>query len=125
VATLRVEAPPLLAAALTEARVLAGDRAWVAPADATVLEAARLLTLLAGAWPEPLVQVQASGAVALEWEAGARGWLVLTVHGNATLQHAAVIDGDEYGLTEDFGDAIPEWAQELLRRLWAHPVSQG
>jgi hypothetical protein len=51
--------------------------------------------------------------------------LVLTLHGNATLQHAAVIDGDEYGLTEDFGDAIPEWAQELLRRLWAHPVSQG
>ena len=115
----------MLAAALHEARALAGHRAWLAPTEQTLLEADRLLKLLAHAWPAPQVLVQPSGAIALEWEAGARGWLVLTLSGTASLEHAAVIDGDEYGLTEDFVDSVPDWAQELLRRLLAHPVSHS
>ena len=116
---------PLLAAALDEARALADHRAWLAPTEQTLSEADRLLKLLANAWPVPQVLVQPSGAIALEWEAGARGWLVLTLSGTATLEHTAVIDGDEYGLTEDFVDAVPGWARERLRRLLAHPVSHA
>ena len=108
-----------LLAAVAEAGVLAGERAWTAPSDATLREADRLLGLLAGAWPAPGVQVQPDGAIALEWEAGDRGWLALTVRGNATLEHAAVLDGDDYGLSEDFGDGVPDWALEMLRRLHA------
>ncbi len=114
---------PLLEAALAEGGALAGHPAWTAPAPATQLEAERLLALLADRWPAPDVQVQPTGAITLEWEVSERGWLLLTLHGNATLEHAAVIDGDEYGLTEDFVDAVPDWALELLRRLLAHPVS--
>ena len=108
-----------LLAAVAEAGVLAGERAWAAPTDATLREADHLLALLAGAWPAPGVLVQPDGAIALEWEAGDRGWLALTVRGNATLEHAAVLDGDDYGLSEDFGDEVPDWALEMLRRLHA------
>ena len=108
-----------LRAAVAEAGALAGERVWTAPSDATLHEADRLLALLAGAWPAPGVLVQPDGAIALEWEAGDRGWLALTVHGNATLEHAAVLDGDDYGLSEDFGDGVPDWALEMLRRLHA------
>ena len=72
----------------------------------------------------PGVQVQPDGAIALEWEAGDRGWLALTVRGNATLEHAAVLDGDDYGLSEDFGDGVPDWALEMLRRLHAPHVDR-
>ena len=116
---------PLLAAAVDDSRALVKLGVWSAPNDVTLREADRLLKLLAHAWPVPQVLVQPSGAIALEWEAGARGWLVLTLSGTATLEHAAVIDGDEYGLTEAFVDAVPDWAQELLRRLLAHPVSHS
>ena len=108
-----------LLAAVAEAAVLAGERTWATPSDATLREADRLLALLAEAWPAPGVLVQPDGAIALEWEAGDRGWLALTVRGNATLEHAAVLDGDDYGLSEDFADAVPDWALAMLRRLHA------
>ena len=47
-----------LLAAVAEAGVLAGERTWAAPTDATLREADRLLALLAGAWPAPGVLVQ-------------------------------------------------------------------
>ena len=124
-ATATAAVSPLLAAALDDSRALANLGVWTAPCDVTLREADRLLKLLAGTWPMPQVLVQPTGAIALEWEAGGRGWLVLTLSGTATLEHAAVIDGDEYGLTEDFVDAVPDWARELLRRLLAHPVSHS
>lgn len=117
----------MLAASLADARLLAGARAWTVPNDATLREAERLFALLAtagAAWPAPAVWVQPDGAVVVEWEAGKRGWLALSVHGLGTLTHAAVIDGDDYGLSEDFGDALPDWALELLRRLHAPRVSE-
>ena len=119
----------MLAASLAEARLLAGARAWTVPNDATLREAERLFALLAtagagAAWTAPAVWVQPDGAVVLEWEAGERGWLALSVHGLGTLTHAAVIDGDDYGLSEDFSDALPDWALELLRRLHAPRVSE-
>lgn len=119
----------MLAASLAEARLLAGARAWTVPNDATLREAERLFALLAtagagAAWTAPAVWVQPDGAVVVEWEAGERGWLALSVHGLGTLTHAAVIDGDDYGLSEDFGDALPDWALELLRRLHAPRVSE-
>ena len=116
------EPQAMLAASLAEARLLADARAWTTPSDATLREAGRLLTLLAmegATWPAPAVWVQPDGAVVMEWEAGERGWLALSVHGLGTLTHAAVIDGDDYGLSEDFADALPDWALELLRRLQA------
>jgi hypothetical protein len=114
-----------IAEALDEARALAAQRPWQLPNEATVIEAQRLLDLVSVEWPAPEVQAQANGAIALEWEAGgdadARGWLTLTVVGQRTVEHAAVIDGDEYGLTEDFVDVLPGWANELLRRLHQAP----
>ena len=117
----------MLAASLAEARLLAGARAWTVPNDATLREAECLFALLstqAAAWPAPAVWVQPDGAVVVEWEVGERGWLALSVHGLGTLTHAAVIDGDDYGLSEDFADALPDWALELLRRLHAPRVSE-
>ena len=111
--------------ALREARALAAQRDWQMPNEATLAEAQRLLDLVGVEWPAPGVQALASGALVLEWEAGGdagtRGWLTLTVVGQGTVEHAAVIDGDEYGLTEDFADVLPGWANELLRRLHHAP----
>ena len=111
-----------IAEALLEAQALATQRDWQAPSETTVEEAERLLALVNIAWPGPDVQAQADGSIALEWDAGAHGWLTLTVVGQCTVEHAAVIDGDEYGLSEAFIDAVPDWAQELLRRLHQEPA---
>jgi hypothetical protein len=107
--------------ALDEAQALALQRDWQVPSEATVAEAQRLLDLVSLEWPAPEVQTQADGSITLDWEAdlsaNSRGWLTLTVVGQNTVEHAAVIDGDEYGLSEAFTDVIPDWAQQLLRRL--------
>lgn len=108
--------------ALLEAQALTTQRDWQAPTDATVAEAERLLALVKIEWPEPDVQAQANGSITLDWDAGAHGWLTLTVAGQRTVEHAAVIDGDEYGLSEAFIEAVPDWAQELLRRLHQEPA---
>jgi hypothetical protein len=100
---------------------LAAQRDWKVPSEATVAEAQRLLDLVSLEWPAPEVQTQADGSITLDWEAGAHGWLTLTVIGKQTVEHAAVIEGDEYGLSEAFIDAVPDWAQELLRRLHGTP----
>jgi hypothetical protein len=117
-----VAAVKSIAEALAEARALAAQRAWQLPNEATVIEAQRLLDLVSVDWPAPEVQAQANGTITLDWEAGAHGWLTLTVAGQRTVEHAAVIDGDEYGLTEDFMDVLPGWANELLRRLHQAPT---
>ena len=112
-----------LADALTEARAFAGQRGWQVPSEATTLEAEKLLDLVRAPWPAPEVQSQADGSISVEWEDAARGWLTLTVKGQQKLEHAAVINGDEYGLAEDFVDALPGWAHELLNRLHLlHPT---
>ena len=107
---------PLLTAAIEEARVLA-ERGWTAPSDATIDEAQRLLDLVSPAWRAPMVRVEPHGAISLEWEAGEYGWLSLSVEGIGTLEHSAVIEGDEYALVEDFGNELPDWAGTLLHRL--------
>jgi hypothetical protein len=110
-----------IAEALAEAQALAAQREWQVPSEATVAEAQCLLDLVSLKWPAPEVQTQADGSITLDWEADlandAHGWLTLTVIGKQTVEHAAVIDGDEYGLSEAFIDVLPDWAQELLRRL--------
>ena len=108
-------------AALIEAQTLASQRDWQVPSAATLLEARRLLDLVGIEWPAPDVQSHANGGISLEWEQGAHGWLTLTVAGQQTVEHAAVIDGDEYGLVEAFVDVLPGWAQELLQRLHRTP----
>ncbi|AKJ31802.1 hypothetical protein [Caldimonas brevitalea] len=110
---------PLLAAALAEAHALGRSRAWSPPSDAAVADAERLLDLVAAPWPAPEVLVEPTGVIALEWEAGAHGWLRLAVQGDATVEHSAVIEGDEYGQVESLSDGLPDWAAELLRRLYA------
>lgn len=110
-----------IAEALQEARDLAATRNWQVPTQATALEAERLFDLVSKQWPAFEVQAHADGSISLEWEADVRGWLTLTVTGQQKLEHAAVIAGDEYGLAEDFGDALPGWAQELLGRLHVAP----
>jgi hypothetical protein len=114
-----------IADALAEAQAFAAQRDWRVPTEATLAEAQRLLDLVRVEWPAPEVQAQANGAITLDWEAGGdadtRGWLTLTVAGQHTVEHAAVIAGDEYGLTEDFIDVLPGWANELLRRLHQAP----
>jgi hypothetical protein len=113
-----------IAEALAEAEALASQRDWQVPTEATVAEAQRLLDLvneLNPQWPAPEVQTQADGSITLDWEVDTRGWLTLTVIGQHTVEHAAVIEGDEYGLSEAFTDVLPDWAQELLRRLHGTP----
>ncbi len=110
-----------IAEALAEAQNLAAQRDWQVPTQATVAEAERLLELVSTTWPAFEVQTQADGSIALEWDAGAHGWLTLTVVGQNTVEHAAVIDGDEYGLSEAFNNVVPDWAQELLQRLHLAP----
>jgi hypothetical protein len=106
-----------LAAALQEARAMS-DRGWRPPADATLAEAGRLLALLEPlGWRPPEIQVTPDGEISFEWEAGAHGWLQLLVRGDGQLTHSAVLEGDEYGQSEDFGDALPDWAASLVARL--------
>jgi hypothetical protein len=109
---------PLLAAALADAQLLIATRGWTEPNAATVSEAQRLLDLLAADWPVPSVQVEPDGSVALEWEAASRGWTRLSVDGSGMLEHSAVIDGDEYEQVETFANELPDWALEVLRRLF-------
>ena len=106
---------PLLTDALADSRLLA-SRGWLRPTDAAVKEAARLLELVAD-HRAPSVQVEPDGTVVLAWEAAGHGWLTLAVNGQARLTHSAVIDGDEFEQAEEFGHALPGWAQELLGRL--------
>jgi hypothetical protein len=108
---------PALADALAEARALGSLRGWVPPSPSAIEEAERLLALLA-ARPLPAIVVEPEGSIALEWEAGGRGWLRFAVEGLGELSHSAVIDGDDYAQAEPFGDALPGWADELLKRLF-------
>jgi len=108
---------PLLAAALDEARPLAAERGWQLPGDKTLAEAERLLQLVSANWREPAVQVEPEGAISLEWDTGAHGWLKLTVDGSGMLAHSAVIEGDDYEQSEPFGDELPDWARTLLGKL--------
>lgn len=113
---------PLLAAALLEAEPLIVARGWTAPSTATRHDAERLLARVAllphQPHRPPAVQVEADGTIALEWEAGERGWLKLVVDGQGRVTHSAVIDGDEFEQTEPLGDdGLPAWAGELLKRL--------
>ncbi|WP_310463361.1 hypothetical protein [Sphaerotilus sp.] len=112
-----------LTTALHEARLLGADRPWTQPTPATQAEAERLLALLAAepTWPPAEIEVQPDGAIQFGWEAGARGWVTLSVDGHALLTHSAVIDGDEYTLAEPWDTttgALTDWAAEVLRRLW-------
>jgi hypothetical protein len=114
---------PLIAAALAEAGTLATARGWPLPTEPTLLEAERVLRLSQDRWPAPALQVEPDGAITFAWDAGERGWVELRVDGSAQLTHAAVIDGDEYGQAEAFADAgmagaLPDWAGEVLRRLY-------
>ena len=79
------------------------------PNKKTIDEAQRLLDLAMQDRRAPAVQAEPNGAISLEWEVGAHGWLKLTVAGNATLEHSAVIEGDEYAQLEHFGDHLPGW----------------
>jgi hypothetical protein len=108
---------PLLLDALNEARPLVAERGWQLPAEQTLSEADRLLALVGSNWRAPVVSVEPDGTVSLEWDAGAHGWLKLTVAGAGTLAHSAVIEGDDYEQTEPFGDALPDWAHALLGKL--------
>lgn len=114
---------PLLQNALAEIQPFVAERGWSAPAPAALDEAQHLLDATAAAWPAPAVSVEPDGAIALEWEAAGRGWLKLSVRGQGELAHEAVIDGDEFEQVEPWAaapqaDALPDWAHELLRRLW-------
>jgi hypothetical protein len=108
---------PLLAKALEDARSLAVERGWHLPDGATLAEAERLLELVGREWRAPQVQAEPDGALTLEWDAGARGWLQLSVRGQGQLAHSAVIEGDEYTQSEAFSDGLPGWADALLRKL--------
>lgn len=108
---------PLLRTAVDEARALAAARGWAVPSTQAIAEAQRLLDLVQAQWRAPAVQAEPAGAISLEWEAGAHGWLKLSVDGSGRLEHSAVIEGDEYAQLEDFGDALPDWARHLLGRL--------
>jgi hypothetical protein len=110
---------PALAAALAEAAPLIAERGWTEPAPATIAAAKRLLELVATLPRAPAVQVEPEGTISLEWEAAEHGWLTLTVDDSGNLTHSAVLGGDEFTQAEPFGDALPDWAANLLQRLLA------
>lgn len=115
--------PDALRQALADAEPLAVQRGWQRPTEATLAEAARLLALVT-VWPAPQVTLDPEGGVLLEWEAGERGWLQLCVRGTGELTHSAVIAGDDYAQSEPFDQVLPDWAAELLGRLWDPPRAQ-
>ena len=108
---------PSLQAALEDAEPLVADRGWIAPAPATVAAAERLLELVATLPRRPAVQVEPEGTISFEWEAADHGWLTLTVDDQGQLTHSAVLGEDEFTQAEAFGEALPDWASELLARL--------
>jgi hypothetical protein len=108
---------PLLEQALADVDPLTAERGFVRPTSATVSEAERLLALVHPRWRTPTVEVLSDGAVTLDWDAGAHGWLQLTVQGDGRLVHSAVIDGDDYAQSEPFFEHLPDWADALLKKL--------
>jgi hypothetical protein len=107
----------LLAQALADVDPLTAERGFTPPGSATLAEAERLLALVHPRWRAPAVEVLSDGAVVLDWDAGAHGWLQLTLRGDGRLEHSAVIDGDDYAQSEPFFDQLPDWADALLRKL--------
>lgn len=108
---------PMLAAALAEAAPFVASRGWVAPGEATIAAAQRLLDLVAALPRAPAVQAEPDGRVSFEWEAGDYGWLTLAVDDTGKLTHNAVLGEDEFTQAEDFGATLPDWAAELLGRV--------
>lgn len=110
---------PTLQAALDEARPLIDHRGWLAPSARTLAAAERLLALISRLARQPDVQVEPEGTISFEWEAAEHGWLTLTVDDQGQLAHSAVLGEDEFTQSEAFADALPDWADTLLKRLLA------
>jgi hypothetical protein len=110
---------PALAAALADAAPLITDRGWIAPAAATIAAAERLLARVATLPRAPAVQAEPDGTISFEWEAAQHGWLTLTVDDTGQLTHSAVLGEDEFTQAEAFADELPDWAANLLARLFA------
>jgi len=110
---------PALQAAIADAAPLIATRDWQAPAAETLAAADRLLALVGTLARQPTVQVEPEGTISFEWEAGEHGWLTLTVDDQGLLTHSAVLGEDEFTQAETFGDALPDWAGNLLQRLLA------
>jgi hypothetical protein len=108
-----------LSAALADVAPLIANRGWIAPAPATIAAAQRLLALVEAMPRQPVVQVEPEGTISFEWEAAEHGWLTLTVDDAGQLTHNAVLGEDEFTQSEAFVDALPDWADNLLRRLLA------
>lgn len=108
---------PLLREALAEIDPLTQGRGWSRPGDTTMAEAERLLALVTPRFRAPQVEIQSDGGITLDWDAGAHGWLQLTVQGDGQLVHSAVIEGDDYARSEPFGEQLPDWANALLGKL--------
>jgi len=106
-----------LQSALEEVEPLVEDRGWIRPAPETIKAAERLLKLVGSQPRQPAVQVEPTGAISFEWEAGDHGWLTLTVDDQGQLTHSAVLGEDEFTQAEAFGDALPDWAGTLLQRV--------
>ena len=106
-----------LQSALDEVAPLIADRGWIPPARATIAAAERLLKLVEMQPRQPAVQVEPEGSISFEWEAADHGWLTLTVDDAGQLTHSAVLGEDEFTQAEAFGDALPDWAAELLARV--------
>ena len=106
-----------LQAALHEVESLVGNRGWIRPGPETITAAERLLALVETQPRQPAVQVEPSGTISFEWEAGDHGWLTLTVDDQGQLTHSAVLGEDEYTQAEAFGDVLPDWAATLLQRV--------
>jgi hypothetical protein len=108
---------PSLTAALDDVEPLVANRGWIRPSPETIQAAERLLTLVEALPRAPAVQVEPAGTISFEWEAGDHGWLTLTVDDQGQLTHSAVLGEDEFTQAEAFGDALPDWAAELLQRM--------
>lgn len=108
---------PSLQAALDDVAPLAETRGWSRPTPDTIAAAQRLLGLVEALPRQPAVQVEPTGTISFEWEAGDHGWLTLTVDDQGQLTHSAVLGEDEFTQAEAFGDTLPGWAATLLQRV--------
>ncbi|MEO5686688.1 MAG: hypothetical protein ABIR54_04940 [Burkholderiaceae bacterium] len=106
-----------LQSALDDVEPLVAERGWTPPTPQTIEAAERLLSLVAKLPRQPAVQVEPEGTISFEWEAAEHGWLTLTVDDRGQLSHSAVLGEDEFTQAEAFGDALPDWASNLLQRL--------